>query len=365
VSTQALGPVKVPEPQPAGLAIRSITEIQTRMKALSDLLEKVLVEGMNADYGKIPGTQKPTLLKAGSEKILTMFQIAVDPIVEDLSGEDCFRYRVTCRLTHAPTGEVLGSGVGECSTDETKYAWKRTYSKKEFNADPEKSRIRYYSFKGDHGWEEGEEMQIRQHPADMANTVLKMAKKRAQIDATLTVTGASSMFEQDLDEMDEETRQQTKEPQRRGRPRGKQSQAKSEDVICSECRATNGHLPSCKHHPSQQKPQEQPKQEAAKEDRMLLKIEGVQERTRKSNGSPFIIIKGVSQQNEEISLFSFHDETNKRIKVAQPVGALAIFRYHVDEKGYRLMDEVIELGGVPWKDNRPAPTVGAEKDGEW
>jgi hypothetical protein len=39
--------------------------------------------------------------------------------------------------------------------------------------------------------------------ADQYNTVLKMAKKRSVVDATLTVTAASDVFEQDLDEFSE------------------------------------------------------------------------------------------------------------------------------------------------------------------
>ena len=37
------------------------------------------------------------------------------------------------------------------------------------------------------------------NPADYYNTALKMAKKRAQVDATLTVTAASDFFTQDLE----------------------------------------------------------------------------------------------------------------------------------------------------------------------
>ena len=38
---------------------------------------------------------------------------------------------------------------------------------------------------------------------DAANTVLKMAKKRSFIDAVLTVTGASRIFTQDLEDIKE------------------------------------------------------------------------------------------------------------------------------------------------------------------
>jgi hypothetical protein len=135
-----------------------------------------------------------------------MFQIAVDPIIEDLSTDDCFRFRVSARLTHAPSLLFLGAGVGECSSNETKYKWRKTWSEKEYEATPEdRRRKKFGRYKSDSGsWKEFEEMQIRQEPADMANTCLKMAKKRAQIDGTLTVTGASSMFQQDLEDLSQE-----------------------------------------------------------------------------------------------------------------------------------------------------------------
>jgi hypothetical protein len=45
------------------------------------------------------------------------------------------------------------------------------------------------------------------NPADVANTILKMAKKRAQIDMTLTATAASDVFEQDLEDLTDEVRE--------------------------------------------------------------------------------------------------------------------------------------------------------------
>jgi hypothetical protein len=53
-----------------------------------------------------------------------------------------------------------------------------------------------------------EDMQVRTEPADVANTVLKMAKKRAQIDLTLTATAASDIFTQDVEDLPEELLQE-------------------------------------------------------------------------------------------------------------------------------------------------------------
>ncbi|MCK5580885.1 MAG: hypothetical protein KAJ18_06390, partial [Candidatus Omnitrophica bacterium] len=42
------------------------------------------------------------------------------------------------------------------------------------------------------------------NPADYYNTVLKMGKKRAMVDAVLTVTAASDIFTQDIEEMEKD-----------------------------------------------------------------------------------------------------------------------------------------------------------------
>ena len=92
---------------------KSPTQIKQRIEAIQQLMATVLKK--DTDYGIIPGMPKgtkPSLWKPGSEQILAMFQIAVDPVVEDLSTDDCYRYRVTTRLTNVQTGEFLGAGIG-------------------------------------------------------------------------------------------------------------------------------------------------------------------------------------------------------------------------------------------------------------
>lgn len=150
-------------------------------------------------FGIIPGCKKPSLWKAGSEQLLATFRLAATPEVLDLSTPDCARYRVTVSIVHAPTGNYLGSGIGECSSDELKYKWRASVCKEEYDETPaERRRIKWASGKtGSYSVP-----QVRQEVADVANTVLKMAKKRAQIDATLTVTAASDIFTQDLEDME-------------------------------------------------------------------------------------------------------------------------------------------------------------------
>src|SRR5574343_315193 len=95
--------------------------IKAQVQLIQEVMKAVMVKDVH--YGTIPGTQKPTLYKAGSEKILSTFRISVDLEVEDLSTYDCFRYRVKARGI-SPSGAMVGCGIGEASTDEEKYKWR-------------------------------------------------------------------------------------------------------------------------------------------------------------------------------------------------------------------------------------------------
>ena len=168
------------------------------VKARSQLIQQVMDAIMKVEthYGTIPGTNKPTLYKAGADQLGVTFKMAPSYIVEDLSHSDAIRYRIICNLNHHD-GTFLGSGVGEASTDEDKYKW-RLSLKEEWDETPsDRKRVKWKK-----GYNKPNERieQIRTEPADLANTILKMAKKRAHIDATLTATGASDIFAQDLED---------------------------------------------------------------------------------------------------------------------------------------------------------------------
>lgn len=206
---------------------RAVTLTAAQVKSQVQLIQQVMESVMKGPskenpngvhYGVIPGTDKPTLLKAGAEVLMSTFRIAVDPQIEDLSGPDEIRYRVRCIGTHQTSGIVMGAGIGECSSNEEKYKWKRCYNDKEFNATLEdRRRIKY--------GKEYDTKQIRTEPADVANTILKMAKKRALVDFTLTALAASDIFAQDLEDMDPAILDNGNEPARK--PTVKQPQSKS------------------------------------------------------------------------------------------------------------------------------------------
>jgi hypothetical protein len=176
----------------------SIEEIKQMRDQIQQLLRDVMREGIDNDYAIIPGTKKQSLLKPGAEKICSMFRFSVEPKVEELCEGDEVTYRVFVHLT-SPSGRFLGAGVGECSTQETKYAWRAAICIEEWEAAPASKRRQKWD-KGFNGAPATCVLQVRENPADKANTVLKMAKKRSLVDAVLTVTACSDIFTQDVDE---------------------------------------------------------------------------------------------------------------------------------------------------------------------
>lgn len=373
--------------------------IKQRVQAIQQLMKEVLQPGtkeneFSGDYGIIPGTgKKPSLWKSGSEQILAMFEIAVEPVVEDLSTEDCFRYRVTTRLTHAPTGIFLGAGVGEASSDETKYKWRRTYSQKEFDStEYDRRRIKYSQYKDNNGmWADKEELQVRTEPADVANTILKMAKKRSQIDATLTVTGASSMFDQDLEDMSDDQKRAMEEQRGKGKSRGK-AQA---DVKCSECNAVGGHLPKCSQRkdaqtqaPAKAEPvmcadcgkidSHDPSCKHAKKEEAVAKpglqkalvlILSVEKKLKAEDKSgkrePFLKLAVVNQANEQFELFVWHKTPQEYLTEAVvDKNMLCDFSTGKRKDGteYRSLEIVHEIAGKPFVDNKPAAAAEAPED---
>lgn len=180
-------------------ALVGAADILTQVKVVQEVMRSVMKPDIH--YGTIPGTPKPSLWKPGAEVLCAVFRIADSYRIEDLSNDDCVRYRVVCVGTHQTTGIVMGEGAGECSSNEKKYKWIKAYPR-EWDSTPENRRRKTY------GWDkkkqaEYEILQVRVDPADVANTVLKMANKRAKIAMVLNVTAASDIFSQDLEDLDE------------------------------------------------------------------------------------------------------------------------------------------------------------------
>lgn len=224
-------------------------EMKAQIQRIQQVMKAVMKDKVH--FGKVPGTPKPSLWKPGAEVLCATFHIAPSYRVDDLSDADAIRYRVTCVGTHQATGVVLGEGMGEASSNEEKYRWRAVVCDEEFEStDEDRRRVKYK--RGDNGIYTV--AQVRTEPADIANTVLKMACKRAQVAMTLNVTAASDIFTQDLEDMPEELRGRNdaagdnegggdgrqQQPAQRGRPETQAPRSRSNGNGASSTGGGNG-----------------------------------------------------------------------------------------------------------------------------
>lgn len=198
----------------------TVEQVLTHVVLIQKIMSATMKEGEH--YGCIPGCgDKPTLLKPGAEKLCLTFRLAPAYNVDERQLERGHReYRVTATLTSITTQVLIGQGVGSCSTLENKYRFRAGAAEVTDRAvprayweirqdDPAKAQEliggKGFSVKkvDGQGWmiARGGEKVETDNPADHYNTVLKMAKKRALVDAVLTTTAASDIFTQDLDDI--------------------------------------------------------------------------------------------------------------------------------------------------------------------
>jgi len=160
-----------------------------------------MVEGQ--DYGKIPGTNKPTLLKPGAEKIAKLLGLADTYDIVN-QGEDWgkgfFRYMVKCTLVHINTGKTVSEGLGECNSMESKYRWRWVWPD-EVPANVDKTTLQKKTGTSKYGKPYTQYRMENDDVYSVVNTILKMAKKRALVDAALSAGRLSNVFTQDVEDM--------------------------------------------------------------------------------------------------------------------------------------------------------------------
>ena len=228
----------------AGEASMTLAEVKAQVNLIQQIMENVMQgpskenpEGVH--YGIIPGTKKNTLYKAGAEKLARTFKLR--PIIKEEGGDirvnelsgghrEVFVY---CHIFNVD-GSEIATGIGSCSTMETKHRYRgglkiatgKPVPKEYWNLKNEGKWKEaqaviggqgFGTMKGDNGYEICELGEKAENPdiADVYNTVLKMAKKRAFVDGIITATASSDIFTQDEDLIPEG---ESKEPPKEGKP---------------------------------------------------------------------------------------------------------------------------------------------------
>src|SRR5262249_15958440 len=107
----------------------SVPQAVERFNTVVEFVRTVMREGI--DYGRIPGTEKATLLKPGAEKLCTLFGLSsrfeLVRWVEDwdgstFKGEPFFYYLYRCQLWR--DDRIIAEGDGSCNSFEQKYRYR-------------------------------------------------------------------------------------------------------------------------------------------------------------------------------------------------------------------------------------------------
>lgn len=182
--------------------IESIANTMNKIAQMQAVVQKTLKNGQ--DYGEVPGTNKPTLLKPGGEKICMLF--GLNPEYDFLQtteeyDKEFFSYNIKCTLYR--NGQAVAQGVGSCNSKEKKYKF--------INVDEIPNG--YMGYQEEFIDKYGKTKYKINNPdiCSLVNTILKMAKKRAFVDAVLQVASLSEVFTQDLEDMKDFMQQEQNE----------------------------------------------------------------------------------------------------------------------------------------------------------
>lgn len=217
-----------------------VATIKIRQNNIRNLVNEVMIKGLH--YGDpFQGSDKLVLLKSGGEVLKVAFQLSDKcEVIAEKHEAGHITYTVHTRLYYMPSDKYVGIGIGSCSTLESRYRYRNVnealevgvskdfwdlknsdaYTNEELRSMDMQAQIendlladgeeydenaRYWITKNDSGQWVYSIKKKDENPdiADTYNTVLKMAKKRSELDAIINVTGCSHMFTQDVEEFPE------------------------------------------------------------------------------------------------------------------------------------------------------------------
>jgi hypothetical protein len=185
--------------------------IAQRVKELREFVSQYMVEG--EDHGTIPGTPKPTLFKPGAEKLCDVYGFQrlceVTHRVEDWEN-GLFHYEVRVDLVSMRSGLIVAQGLGSANSKEARHRWRdEKPACRDCGRELRRSQQEWYCWRkkggcgATYGLQEitpGGRVE-NDDPYTLVNTLLKMAKKRALVDAVLSATRSSGLFTQDIEDM--------------------------------------------------------------------------------------------------------------------------------------------------------------------
>ena len=171
------------KPQLVELTDVAIETISHNISQAEKLVSGVLVKGI--DYGTIPGVQGAGLWDPGSSKIINAFNSYPDyKVLHHVEEDSLISYTIQALLVNRESQRVVGSGVGAASTKEVKYKYRWVPDPRNYGYTEEQ--IRTLKSK------DGRYRITNPEYGELVNTMVKMACKRAEVDAAQSLPGVGS-----------------------------------------------------------------------------------------------------------------------------------------------------------------------------
>lgn len=201
---------------------RNLAMLAKGVERAARIKRAIMVE--NEDYGLIPGTNKPSLLKPGAEKLALAYGLTGSFSHEIKYGDGDVAPPLTVVVDSylhlgGSDGPVVAQGMGMASSWEKRYRWRKGGR---VCPDCSKSGVIFTKGRGGQWWHPSDAKPdggcganfaaddtrlVNQEigdienpdPYELGNTLLKMAEKRAYVDAVLRATASSGLFTQDME----------------------------------------------------------------------------------------------------------------------------------------------------------------------
>lgn len=173
---KALVPLRVEE--------AALVSVKHNVTMMERAVREVLEDGI--DYGTVPGVKELFLFDPGASKVRDFFDTYPEHyIISHTVDDGLITIMIEVKLIFRKTGQVVASGVGACSMKESKYRYRWVEKPEEYGcstADCRKKKDKY-----------GTKYRVPNPDVEeLVNTIIKIAAKRAEVDASQNLPGVST-----------------------------------------------------------------------------------------------------------------------------------------------------------------------------
>ena len=181
--------VRQPSEEEMGLLVIDAGRIQV-VKQNVELMERavstLLIE--NVDYGTVYGIKEPFLFDPGASTARDLFNCYPQhEVILKETEKGLMTIFMRANLISRKTKEIIASGVGAATMEETKYKWRWVEDPKVWGyneEDCQKRKAKYHPYPMTYRI-------LNPDVDELKNTILKMASKRAEVDASQNLPGVA------------------------------------------------------------------------------------------------------------------------------------------------------------------------------